>query len=96
MQKIIEMWNCVWSNYMMKVKADKFWHFIGFLFFTIALNVAQIWNWVILMVVIILAIGKELWDWNHGRYFDFGDLMADAVGIFLAYVINGVYIQVLT
>jgi hypothetical protein len=96
MQRIIKMWDCLWGNYMMKVKADKFWHFIGFLFFTIALNVAQIWNWVILTVVIILAIGKELWDWNHGRYFDFADLMADAVRIFLAYVINGVYIQVLT
>ena len=49
-----------------------------------------------LIIVSGFAIGKELWDWNHGRYFDFGDLMADAVGIFLAYVINGVYIRILT
>jgi len=96
MQSIIEKWQYVWNTYLSKVQADKFWHFIGFLFFTIVLLVAQVWNWVILALVIILAIGKELWDWWHGREFSIGDLMADAIGVFLAYVINGVYIQALT
>lgn len=92
---MIEKWNYAWDTYLSKVQADKFWHFLGFLFFTIALLVAQIWNWIILILVIGLAIGKEIWDKEHGRDIDIGDLMADAIGVFLAYVINGVYIRVL-
>lgn len=93
---MIKYWNHAWNTYMMKVRADKFWHFIAFLFFTIALHIAQIWDVVILILVGVLAIGKEFWDWQHGRHFDFGDLMADIVGIFLAYMINGMYIRILT
>ena len=96
MQKIIEMWQYAWDTYLSKVQADKFWHFIAFLFFTLGLHIMQINGILILMIVGIFAIGKELWDWWHGRYFDFGDLMADMIGIFLAYVINGIYINLLT
>ena len=39
---MIKYWNHAWNTYMMKVRPDKFWHFIAFLFFTIALNMAQI------------------------------------------------------
>ena len=94
--KIIEMWQYAWKTYMMKVKADKFWHFIAFFFFTIALHIAQVNGILILIIVGMLAIGKELWDWQQGRYFDFGDLTADLIGVFLAYMINGIYIRVLT
>ena len=79
----------------MKVQADKFWHFIGFLFLTITLHLYQVWELLIIALVIVLAIGKEFWDWWRGRYFDFGDLMADAIGVFFAYMIHGMYIDLL-
>jgi hypothetical protein len=135
--KIIKMWNYAWDNYMMKVRADKFWHHIAFLYFVIALLIFPTLNlysailltifaiilfskgglaikgYVIVGILILIgsfafesgiitlviaseyAIGKELWDKVHGRKFDFGDLMADAIGVFLAYMINGMYINLL-
>jgi len=84
---MIAKWNEIWDKYLMKIQADKFLHFIAFREFTSALLRACVWAWVILIIVIALGIGKELWDWNHGRYFDFGDLLADAIGTGLAYII---------
>ena len=132
-------WRYVWDNYLSKIQADKFWHFILFLFFTIALFLfpslllksillicvlALIFfikaNWTVrgticigilalifsfifltkeiqmLVVISELAIGKELWDWWHGKNFDHGDLMADAIGVFFGYMINGMYVSFLT
>ena len=93
---MIKKWDYFWKNYLMNVQADKFWHFIGFLFLTITLHLYQVSNIFVLIIVITLGVGKEFWDWWHGRYFDFKDLMADAIGVFLAYMINGMYINLLT
>ena len=78
---------------MMKVKADKFWHFIAFLFFTFILLIAHVWSWLACILVVGLAIGKELWDWWHGSYFDTHDLMADAIGVFLAWAVYGMCVR---
>jgi len=83
---MILKWNRIWSKYLMKIQADKFMHFIAFREFTSALIRMCVWNWAILIIVIALGIGKELWDWQHGRYFDFGDLLADALGIGLGFI----------
>lgn len=93
---MIEIWKNFWSKHLMKIKADKFWHFIAFREFTaILMRTGSPSVWVI-AIGILLGIGKELWDRAHGGDFDFGDLMADIVGIFLAYMIDGMYIRILT
>lgn len=75
----------IW-NKMCKVGIDKLWHFIAFREFTALLLRTSLTIPIILIIVIGLAIGKEFWDWWHGDYVDFGDLLADALGITMAFI----------
>jgi hypothetical protein len=35
----------------------------------------------LLALTVSIGIEKELYDWDKGQYFDFGDLLADVLGI---------------
>lgn len=75
----------IWGK-MLNIGKDKFWHFICFREFTAILiktGLSPIW---VIAIGVLLGIGKELWDWTHGRYFDFGDLFADLLGIGLGFI----------
>jgi hypothetical protein len=79
------MINKIW-NRMMKIKADKFWHFIAFREFTaILIRTGLPLAW-ILIITITLGIGKEIYDWYKGQYIDYGDLFADALGILMGFI----------
>lgn len=73
-------------NIILKIPKDKFLHFIAFREFTailIKMGLSPIW---IIVIGVLLGIGKELWDKAHGRNFDFGDLLADGIGIITAFI----------
>jgi len=81
----------IWNEYMYPVDGDKHWHawlFLGGVIVLLALQTTlNLWFWVVPAIATGFAIGKEIWDWWHGRYFDFMDLLADAIGTGLAYII---------
>lgn len=74
----------IW-NWMLKI-SDKAWHYIGFRELTSLLLKRRVWTPTILIIVIILAIGKEWHDWYKGENVDFGDLLADVLGILMAFI----------
>lgn len=80
------MIDAIWDK-MCRVGIDKLWHFIGFREFTSCLlRHTTLWIVAIWFIVITLAIGKEIYDWWKGEGVDPFDLLADGLGILIAFI----------